>query len=347
MNILLDDLPFNNSLYPLAGTRSMVYLRIGILTILEKWQLLTGKIAVGSEQTPGSVDSFNKIPANIIPSANFLKQLLKEPEMLPSTAGCKILEYPWQIFAYNDWAMRQDFEMITSGRTSADISSSNKIICPENVFVEEGASVLYSILNASDGPVYIDKNAEIQEGSLIRGPFSLGEGGRIKMGTRIYGATTIGPYCLAGGEIKNSIMTGYSNKAHDGYLGDSVIGMWCNLGAGTSNSNLKNTAGIVKAWSREKNEFVNAGNKCGVLMGDYSRCAINTSFNTGTVVGISCNIFGNIFPDKFIKDFTWGNEKYIFEKAISDINNWKKLKGLEITPQEITSLKNIYELKQP
>ena len=166
------------------------------------------------------------------------------------------------------------------------------------------------------------------------------------MGAKIYGATTIGPYCLANGEIKNSILMGYSNKSHDGYLGDSVIGVWCNLGAGTSNSNLKNTAGIVKVWSNEKNDFINAGNKCGLLMGDYSRSAINTSFNTGTLTGISCNIFGNVFPSKFIEDFTWGNEKYIFEKAISDINNWKKLKGLNITEEEIKSLKNIYELKQ-
>ena len=167
--------------------------------------------------------------------------------------------------------------------------------------------------------------------ALIRGPFAVGEGSRIKMGAKIYGGTTIGPYCLATGEIKNSILMSYSNKAHDGYLGDSVIGSWCNLGAGTSNSNLKNTAGMIKMWSKEQNDFVDAGYKCGLLMGDYSRCAINTSFNTGTVVGISCNVFGNVFQSKFINDFTWGSEKYIFEKAISDINNWKKMKGLEIT----------------
>ena len=134
----------------------------------------------------------------------------------------------------------------------------------------------------------------------------------------------------------------YSNKAHDGYLGDSAIGSWCNIGAGTSNSNLKNTGGIVTMWSKEKNAFIEAGYKCGLLMGDYSRCSINTSFNTGTVVGVSCNIFGNTFQSRFYKDFTWGNEKYIFEKAISDINNWKKMKGLEITEEEIQSLKKIY-----
>ncbi|MEP6928244.1 MAG: putative sugar nucleotidyl transferase [Ginsengibacter sp.] len=346
MDILLDDLTFNNSLYPFAEVRSMVHIRMGILTILEKWKFVLEKISLTSETKKEHTDSFKKMPANIIPSANFLKQLNKESASFSSAEDCKILEHPWQIFEYNDWAIRQDFEMITEGKKSKEISSTNKIICTENIFVEEGAIISYSILNASDGPIYIGKNAEIQEGSLIRGPFALGEGSKIKMGARIYGATTIGPYCVAGGEIKNSILMGHSNKSHDGYLGDSVIGEWCNLGAGTSNSNLKNTAGIVKVWSKEKNSYVNASNKCGLLMGDYNRCAINTSFNTGTVAGISCNIFGNAFLPKFIDDFTWGNDKYIFEKAISDINNWKKLKGLEITEEEIRALKNIYELKQ-
>jgi len=349
MNILLDDLPFNNSLYPFGAVKSMVHIRVGIFTILEKWQLFSsGKILLSSQLQEENFDTilFKKIPANIIPSVNFLKQINIESAALPPTDDCKILEYPWQIFEYNNWAIRQDFELITDGRKSQEISSTNQLICSENIFVEEGANVSYSILNANDGPIYIGKNAEIQEGSLIRGPFALCEGSRIKMGAKIYGATTIGPYCLAGGEIKNSILMSYSNKAHDGYLGDSVIGTWCNLGAGTSNSNLKNTAGTVKMWSKEKNDFINAGNKCGLLMGDYSRCAINTSFNTGTVIGISCNIFGNTFPSKFIDNFTWGNERYIFEKAISDINNWKKLKGLEIIEEEIESLKNIYQTKQ-
>ena len=247
MNILLDDLPFNNSLYPFAAVRSMVHIRTGILTILEKWQLVPGKLFLSSEKQAEDLDSLKRIPANIVPSANFLKQLCKEPATFPSTEDCKILEHPWQIFEYNDWAIRQDFEMLTAGRISGEISSTNKIICPENIFVEAGATINYSILNASDGPIYIGKNAEIQEGSLIRGPFALCEGSRVKMGTKIFGATTIGPYCLASGEIKNSILTGYSNKWHDGYLGDSVIGVWCNLGAGTSNSNLKNTAGNCKS----------------------------------------------------------------------------------------------------
>lgn len=345
MNILLDDLPFNESLYPFGAVKTMVHIRMGIYSIFEKWQLFfSGNILLSSSLEKNTdTSSYKKFPANIIPSANFFKKISKEN--FPSIDDCKVLEYPWQIFEYNNWAVRQDFELITEGRKSQEINSTNQLICTENIFVEDGASVSHSILNATDGPIYIGKNAEIQEGSLIRGPFALCEGSRIKMGTKIYGATTIGPYCLAGGEIKNSILMSYSNKAHDGYLGDSVIGSWCNLGAGTSNSNLKNTAGIVKMWSKEKNEFINAGNKCGLLMGDYSRCAINTSFNTGTIAGISCNIFGNTIPSKFIDNFTWGTEKYIFEKAISDINNWKKLKGHEITEEEIESLKKNYQSK--
>ncbi len=344
MNILLDDLPFNESLYPFGSVKSMVHIRIGILTIFEKWQLIfPGKVFISSQQTENFDTSlFIKIAANIIPSTNFLKRISKEKESIAVTDDCKILNYPWQIFEFNDWAIRQDYELITEGRKSKQLSSTNKLMNPENIFVEEGAEVNYSILNAKDGPIYIGKNSEIFEGSLIRGPFSLGEGSRIKMGAKIYGGTTIGPFCLATGEIKNSILMSYSNKAHDGYLGDSAIGSWCNIGAGTSNSNLKNTGGIVKMWSKEKNAFIGAGYKCGLLMGDYSRCAINTSFNTGTIVGISCNIFGNTFQSKYYKDFTWGNEKYIFDKAISDINNWKKMKSLEITEEEIQSLKKIY-----
>ena len=283
-----------------------------------------------------------KIPGNIIPSANYFKYLNSENIQLPANNDCRILQFPWQIFEYNKWAIEQDFEMITSGRESQEISSSNQLVNAENIFIEEGAIISHCILNATDGPIYIGKNAEVQEGCLLRGPLAICEKSRLKMGTKIYGATTIGPYCMAGGEIKNSILMNYSNKAHDGYLGDSVIGSWCNLGAGTSNSNLKNTAGTIKMWSRAGNEFMDAGTKCGLLMGDYSRSAINTSFNTGTIVGISCNIFGATIPPKFVDNFTWGNEKYIFEKAIADINNWKKLKGFAITQEEINSLKKIY-----
>lgn len=348
MDILLDDIPYNKSLYPFTALRSLVHIRIGILTLYEKWQMaVPGKILLSSQLTEDDRGNagYLKIPANLIPSAHFL-ETLRSPGELPATDDCKILRKPWDIFAYNDWAIREDFDLITSRRDSEEIGPGNRVVSFENIFVEPGAAIHFSFLNAQEGPIYIGKNAEIMEGCMIRGPFALGEGGKLKMGTKIYGATTIGPFCIGGGEIKNSILMGYSNKSHDGYLGDSVIGEWCNIGAGTSNSNLKNTAGIVQVWNDEQSAFENAGTKCGLLMGDYSRCAINTSFNTGTVAGVSCNIFGDSFPPKYIRDFTWGNENYIFEKALDDINNWKKLKGLEITPTDIESLKNFYELKQ-
>ncbi|MEO6819531.1 MAG: glucose-1-phosphate thymidylyltransferase, partial [Ginsengibacter sp.] len=221
----------------------------------------------------------------------------------------------------------------------------NLITGRNTIFIEDGAKVRFSILNAETGPIYIGRNAEIMEGSLLRGPISIGENAVVKMGTKMYGATSIGPHCVAGGEIKNSVLIGYSNKAHDGYLGDSVIGEWCNLGAGTSNSNLKNTASMVKVWVRNNNNYRIVGNKCGLIMGDYSRSAINTSFNTGTIVGICCNIFGH-FPEKFIKDFNWGDQQYKFEKAISDIRNWKKFKNKKVTDREIAILKNLYHSKQ-
>ncbi|MEO6219535.1 MAG: putative sugar nucleotidyl transferase [Ginsengibacter sp.] len=349
MNILLDDIPYNNSLYPFAALRSMVYIRVGVLTILEKWQLaFPGKVFISSDHTYSNAiqEDCLTIPANIIPSANFCKNLSENPNHPFDTEDCRLLRHPWNIFEYNDWALREDFQMITFDKDSEEIAPDNRIVSIENIFIEPGASINCSVLNAQAGPIYIGKNAEVSEGCMIRGPFALCEGGKLKMGTKIYGATTIGPFCIGGGEIKNSVIMAYSNKSHDGYLGDSVIGQWCNIGAGTSNSNLKNTAGVVKVWSNEDNNFIDAGTKCGLLMGDYSRCAINTSFNTGTVVGICCNIFGNSFPSKYIEDFSWGSGTYIFEKAIKDIDNWKKLKGDSVTRDEIESLKKFYELKQ-
>lgn len=346
MNILLDDISFNKSLYPFGEVRSIAHIRLGILTLIEKWQFyFPGKVFIASEKLIHDYDEKKCVtyPANFIPSNNFLKEISIAKQKIAFSADCRSLEFPWQIFEYNDWAIRQDFEMITEGRTSEKIHSSNQTISSENIFLETGTSVSCSVLNAASGPIYVGKNAEIQEGCLLRGPIAIGEGSRVKMGTKIYGATTVGPFCLAGGEIKNSILMAYSNKGHDGYLGDSVVGEWCNLGAGTSNSNLKNNASKVKVWSVKDNQFLTTGEKCGLLMGDYSRCAINTSFNTGTVVGVCCSIFGNSYPEKFVENFSWGNDKYVFEKAITDINNWMKLKNQEITSFEIQSLKNIYQ----
>ncbi len=354
MKIILDDTKIKQNLYPFTATRHAADIRIGILTVREKWayfprfQIITDVAAFFNEQMDSGNVPSPVFDANIIPTKEWLDRLLipKLPENsnkeINDPDKIKILNYPWQVFQYNDWALRKDFAMITSGRVSQPVSLTNKIICAENIFLEEGAVVEHSILNASSGPIYIGRNAQVLEGCMIRGAFALCEGAILKMGSKIYGATTIGPYCTAAGEIKNSVLFGYTNKAHDGYLGDSVIGEWCNLGAGTTNSNVKNTAGDVKVWSNADNDYLPVGLKCGLLMGDYSRSAINTSFNTGTVIGVCCNIFGAYFPPKFVSDFTWGKERYTFEKILKDINNWKKLKGKSITEQEKIFLKQLY-----
>jgi UDP-N-acetylglucosamine diphosphorylase/glucosamine-1-phosphate N-acetyltransferase len=254
------------------------------------------------------------------------------------------IRYPWDIFKQNDWAIRQDFNLLTGKRKSASLSRTNRVVKSSQVFLEKGARVEHCIINASEGPVYIGKKAEIMEGSVIRGPVAICEGACVKMGARVYGASTIGPYSVAGGEIKNSVIFGYSNKAHDGYLGDSVIGEWCNLGAGTSNSNLKNNAGMVRLWT-PKGE-IDAGTKCGVMMGDYSRTAINTSINTGTVIGVCCNLFGSGLTPQYIPSFSWGCEgirRYEYEKALQDIENWKQLKGQTTSENEKSILKYIYD----
>lgn len=332
MKIVFDDRNVKESLYPFAVTRNAADIRIGILTIREKWEKLADLIP-GNERPEEETIMSNKIPTR-----KTALSILKNS----GTGDEEGIEHPWDIFQKNDWALRNDFEIITEGRKSMPVPLSNKTISPENIFIEEGAIIEHCIINASSGPVYIGKNAEVMEGCIIRGPFAICEGAVLKMGAKVYGATTIGPYCMAGGEIKNSVMFGYSNKAHDGYLGDSVLGEWCNLGAGTTNSNIKNTAGTVKVWNNKEKNFIEVGLKCGLLMGDYSRSAINTSFNTGTVAGICCNIFGEGFPPKIISDFTWGKERYIFEKVTEDISNWKKLKNRSITEEEINILKTLY-----
>ena len=305
--------------YPFSQTRLPEDIRIGILTIREKWEMIQaskgGDLAnlINPLQLPGIID----------PSAT------------------KLLANCTDIIKWNDWSIRQDYALITNGRTSAAISATNKIMNSINIFIEEGAVVEHCFLNATEGPIYIAKNATVMEGSMLRGPLAIGENAVVKMGAKIYGASTIGPFCTAGGEIKNAVMMSHSNKAHDGYLGDSVLGSWCNLGAGTSNSNIKNTAGVVRI--KLKSVEIIAGNKFGLLMGDYSRAAINTSFNTGTVVGVCCNVFTNGLTPKYIPDFSWGcnGEKYLLEKAFLDIDNWKRLKGRSISDEEKQILTDI------
>jgi len=262
----------------------------------------------------------------------------------------KQIKYPWDIIFLNDAQIREDFKWITRGRKSEPISPTVQTIQTADIFIEEGAKLEFCTLNSTTGPIYIGKNAEIMEGSAIRGPFSLGFNSVIKMNSRIYGGTSLGPYCMGGGEIKNAIIMGYSNKAHDGYLGDAVVGEWCNFGAGTSNSNLKNGADAIKMSTmgdvpRDARNEVVVGQKCGVIVGDYTRFAINSTINTGSIVGVCANVFGEGLLPREIGHFSWGVEgkKYNFEKAISDINNWKKMKGKLLTDAELSVLEHIFQ----
>ena len=376
------------SLYPFTYTRQMQDIRVGILTIREKWETMLGlssydrkeddykdlersvniqDAAVGNDvcfmihgnvlPTPKLIKAVKKLQNGEFISANgntgivfrFTKNEISEKYKVRVTKSYSVkqdiqmIQYPWDIFQLNDQAIRQDFELLTKKRKSQPIPASNKVVNSKDVFIEKGARVEHSIINASAGPVYIGKNAEVMEGAIIRGPFAMCEGSCLKMGAKVYGAVTLGPYCVAGGEIKNSVLFGFSNKAHDGYLGDSVIGEWCNLGAGTTNSNLKNNAGDIMVWTPFGQ--LKAGKKCGVMMGDYSRTAINTSINTGTVIGVSCNVFGAGLTPKYIPSFSWGSEgvtRYDLEKALADIAAWKKMKGKTIDGSEKSILKFIY-----
>lgn len=257
----------------------------------------------------------------------------------------KEIRYPWDIFQLNKWAIEQDFSLLTKDRKTVKCSETNRITGnPSNIFIEKGACMEHCFINVTEGPVYIGKNALVMEGAMLRGPIGIGSGAVIKMGTRIYGATSIGPGCTIGGEVKNAVFFGFSNKAHDGYIGDSVIGEWCNLGAGTSNSNLKNNASAIQIWTPAG--AVVAGQKCGVMMGDYTKTAINTSINTGTVTGVCCNVYGSGLTPKYIPSFSWGSEgveRYDFNKALADIENWKKLKKEEVSEKERIILKHIFD----
>jgi UDP-N-acetylglucosamine diphosphorylase/glucosamine-1-phosphate N-acetyltransferase len=354
-NLVLDESSSLEDLFPFTLTRGVLDIRVGILTLREKWQRLLPSVSISSggisPAYPGSPAI--RLPANILPTrqlANSLRTAYQGRADAESPGHilqqARRIHYPWELFQQNGEALTEDFALLTSGKTSRPIPASVQAISPSAIFIEEGAKLGHCLLNAETGPIYIGHNAEIMEGATIRGPFALCEGAVVKMGARIYGATTIGPYSVAGGEIKNSILFGYSNKAHEGYLGDSVIGEWCNLGAGTSNSNIKNTAGPVKVWNPSGEGNISAGLKCGLLMGDYSRSAINSSFNTGTLVGVCCHIFGEGLTPTYIPSFSWGqsgSRRYEWEKALLDIANWKKLKNQFLTDLEIRTLKAIFD----
>ena len=376
------------NLLPFTLTRQIQDIRVGILTIREKWEKMLGLPSFDKKEDDykdlsRSIDlekavsdgTCFMIHGNILPTLKLVKALkkLKDGEVLTDQQGNSIvyrftkremsgkhkikvgkavifdeptlsIRFPWDIIRINDIAIRLDFAMITKGRKSAPVSRSNRIKGRQHIFLEKGAVMEDCIINAETGPVYIGKNATIMEGCIIRGPLAMGENSCLKLGAKVYGATTLGPYCTGGGEIKHSILFGYSNKAHDGYLGDSVIGEWCNLGAGTTNSNLKNNAGEIKIWTPSGQKA--AGNKCGVMMGDYSRTSIQTAINTGTVIGVCCNVFGNGLTPKYIPHFSWGHDdivRYEEDKALADLENWKKLKGKTLSHDEKSILKFIFE----
>jgi UDP-N-acetylglucosamine diphosphorylase / glucose-1-phosphate thymidylyltransferase / UDP-N-acetylgalactosamine diphosphorylase / glucosamine-1-phosphate N-acetyltransferase / galactosamine-1-phosphate N-acetyltransferase len=331
----LDISPFTGNFFPFSLTRPVADIRCGILTIREKWNLYLKEHSSLQERVV--------IPDNYIPDSN-LFQLLQTGSSERSLQQATQLRQLTDILKYNGSEIEKDFRLITKGRETASISATNKLTGTD-IFLEAGAVVEHCYLNASEGPVYIGKDVLIMEGSMIRGPFAIGEKSVVKMGAKIYGATSAGPHCVLGGEIKNSVFLGYSNKAHDGYLGDSIIGEWCNLAAGTSNSNIKNSGGSVKLWNPNTKSYLDAGLKCGLIMGDYSRSAINTSFNTGAVIGVCCHVFGNGTAPAYLPSFSWGfeGELYAFDQAVLHISRWKKLKGRNLNDEELQQLKFIFE----
>lgn len=385
--VLFDDL-HRDHLLPFAFIRPVAEIRIGILTIREKWERFTGQpfshftqdylqekfpLVTGDENmvingsvtpNPALVEEIMRLACgevlmkdNILIAGCIDRNSLevftrRAPEgsvIRQVTSDFQRMSRLWHIFLSNGIELRSDYGLVTSGRTSHAISLTNNLINPDEIFIEEGARMEYVTINASAGPVYIGKNAEVMEGALIRGPFALCEGGRVKMGAKIYGPTTVGPYSKVGGEVTNAVFLGFSNKVHDGYLGNSVIGEWCNIGAGSNISNLKNNFTLVKAFSYASGREEETGLQfCGLFMGDYSRCGINTMFNTGTVVGISSNVYGSGFPGSFIPSFSWGGaagfETYRLVKALETIQTGLSFRQLEITEIEKRIISRVFSL---
>ena len=260
-----------------------------------------------------------------------------------------VIDHPWRIFRENADQLKRDFKLITQGRKSFPISDKyTAVYGEENIFVEEGVTILAAVLNAESGPIYLGKNSIVQEGVVIRGSFALCENAQINMGAKLRGDTTVGPFSKVGGEISNSVFFGNSNKAHDGYLGNSVIGEWCNLGAGTNSSNLKNNYETVKLWSHAENSFKNTGLQfCGLMMGDHSKSGISTMFNTGTVVDVCANIFGGGLPPTYIPSFAWGGAHgftiYKIEKALETINKVMSRRNADFSEDDKDILLHLFK----
>ncbi|HEX8038118.1 MAG TPA: GlmU family protein [Chryseosolibacter sp.] len=379
--ILFDDPIIRVNLLPFTYTRPIGNIRVGILTIDEKWEKWLGakpsfqtaeylgkkfpkKVADKNLLINGAVCPDKKLVEAVkrLPDGNFLvkDQLLiaantPEAEMASHNTiayndPITVIDRPWKIFVENRAQLVLDFGLITAGRKSAGIADKHTVIYgEENLFVEEGVSAKAAIINASNGPVYLGRNSIIHEGAMIRGAFALCEGSHVNMGAKIRGDSTIGPHSKVGGEVSNSVIFGYSNKAHDGFLGCSVIGEWCNLGADSNTSNLKNTFDEVRLWSHAENRFIATGLQfCGLMMGDHSKCAINTMFNTGTVIDVSSNVFGEGFPRNYIPSFSWGGAggitSYKLEKAFETAKNAMQRRDRELDETERNILEHVYHM---
>lgn len=385
MNYILFDDYSRNNLLPFTYTRPVCEIRIGILTIKEKWERYLNApvsyftqdyLSIKYKMQHGGDTLF--ISGKVCPNSDLLTRILQLENNSAIKHGNDLLGYRtnsnagfdaesilakatqvelsyisvkdlWDIFSKNGAAIKEDFELLTKGRVSKELSSSNTVIGnKEDVFLEEGAVVEASVLNTRSGPIYIAKDAEIMEGCSVRGPFALGEHAALKMAAKIYGPTTIGPHSKVGGEVNNSVIFGYSNKGHDGFLGNSVLGEWCNLGADTNNSNLKNNYGNVKLYNYKKETMVDTGLQfCGLMMGDHSKCGINTMFNTGTVVGVGANIFGGGFPPTHIPSFTWGGseamETYKLDKMLETAQRVFERRNLNVSAEDRAILEAVFQ----
>lgn len=383
MNYILFDGPVRNALLPFTFTRPVADILIGIMTIRQKWEMHLGSTTTTiTEEYLSEKYPMVELEENVMINASFLPnydlaELVSDLktnqaifkgedviafytsenqeevdfdtyEIIQYSGNCITVENTWDIFSKNDAAIREDFNFLTEDRKSQPIPKSVNTIVPENIFIEEGAKLEFVTLNASTGPIYIGKNAEIMEGSVIRGPFALCENAQVKMNAKVYGATTVGVGSRIGGEVKNSVLFANSNKGHDGFLGDSVLGEWCNIGADTNNSNLKNNYEEVKLWSYETEGFAKTGLQfCGLMMGDHSKCGINTMFNTGTVIGVSANIFGTGFPRNFVPSFSWGGAAgfttYVTKKAFETARLVMGRRNIDFDEKEAAILEHVFE----
>ena len=384
MQLVFSDAQYWGDFLPLTFTRPVAELRIGILTFQERWKklleiediaFLTEDYLQEKFKKPESKESLLIVP-NFLPTESVLEQIKKikqgealiyQNEVIAAKLNMRdfslsqitkmtdvegellFVKSPSDIFTYNQQFLDYDFELLTRNRKSQELSETNNFLGDKkDLFIEEGAEIEFATLNCKTGKIYVGKNAEIMEGTMIRGGLALCEGSKINMGAKVYGATTIGPYSKVGGEVNNIVIFGYSNKGHEGFIGNSVIGEWCNLGADTNSSNLKNNYANVKLWNYRLSRFVDTGLQfCGLIMGDHSKSAINTQFNTGTVVGVAANIFKTGFPPNLVKSFSWGgmngDESYRLDKVFEVMEKVMQRRKVDLTDIDKNIISHLYE----